>query len=144
MDEVPVIVKPATEYLFGPFIDALSSHPVLKSMFNMTKSFGEMGKTYGNLLTSNCIWLVSRSSFLHWRSSRMSSFLLAQCTSFLGCIGTLMKGSGLEVLVAAAFGGLTGIMNRKGWVRDILAYHMVSTALLDHYLQDNVNTFDEI
>jgi len=28
--------------------------------------------------------------------------------SFIGCIGKLMKSSGLEVYVAAAYGGLTG------------------------------------
>ena len=33
--------------------------------------------------------------------------------SFLGCIGKLMKGSGLEELIGAAFGGLTGILNGK-------------------------------
>lgn len=28
--------------------------------------------------------------------------------SFVGCIGKLMKSSGLEVYIAAAYGGLTG------------------------------------
>ena len=64
--------------------------------------------------------------------------------SFLGCIGTLMNGSCLEVLLGAAFGGLTEIVNGKAWVRSMRAYRMVSGALLDYYLQDNVNTFDDI
>ena len=44
--------------------------------------------------------------------------------SFLGCIGTLMKGSGLDTLVGSAFGGLTGIMSGK--VRAMRAFRMVS------------------
>jgi hypothetical protein len=64
--------------------------------------------------------------------------------SLLGCIGTLMKCSGLEVVVAAAFGGLTGIINGKALVRPMQAYQIVSTALLARYLQDDVNTCDEI
>ena len=64
--------------------------------------------------------------------------------SFLGCIGTLMNGSGLEVLVGAGFGGVTGIVNVKAGVRAMWLYRTVSAALLDHHLQDNVKTFDEI
>ena len=64
--------------------------------------------------------------------------------SLLGCIGTLMKCSGLEVVVAAAFGGLTGIINGKALVRPMQAYQIVSTALLARYLHDDVNTCDKI
>ena len=39
--------------------------------------------------------------------------------SFLSCISKLMKGSGLETYVAAAYGGLTGIFNGKSWVKAI-------------------------
>ena len=48
--------------------------------------------------------------------------------SFLGFIGTLMKGSSLDTLVGSAFGGLTGIMSGK--VRAMRAFRMVSAALM--------------
>ena len=35
--------------------------------------------------------------------------------SFLGCIGTLMKGSGPDTFVGSAFGGLTGVERWKPW-----------------------------
>ena len=35
--------------------------------------------------------------------------------SFLGYIGTLMRASGVEVLMGAAFGGITSIFNGKAW-----------------------------
>ena len=42
--------------------------------------------------------------------------------SFLGCIGNLMRGSGLDVLVASAFGHITAIMNGKSWVMAMRAF----------------------
>ena len=62
--------------------------------------------------------------------------------SFLGCIGTLMKGSGLDALVGSAIDGLTGIMS--GNVRAMREFRMVSAALLEHFLHDNENNFDDI
>ena len=62
--------------------------------------------------------------------------------SFLGCIGTLMKGSGLDTLFGSAFGGLTGLMSGK--VRAMMAFRMVSAALLENFLQANENNFDDI
>ena len=62
--------------------------------------------------------------------------------SFLGFIGTLMKGSSLDTLVGSAFGGLTGIMSGK--VRAMRAFRMVSAALLENFLQANENNFDDI
>ena len=50
--------------------------------------------------------------------------------SFNGCIGNLMTVSGLEVLVGAAFSGLTSIMNGKAWVRSMRAFRMLKVALL--------------
>ena len=55
-----------------------------------------------------------------------------------------MKGSGLEVLIGSAFGGLTGIMNGKAWVRATRAFRMVSTVLLQNFLKGAPRTFDEI
>ncbi len=54
-----------------------------------------------------------------------------------------MKGCGLDVLVSAAFGGLTGIMNAKEWVRAMRAFRMVTAALLQ-CLQNGEKTFNEI
>ena len=59
-----------------------------------------------------------------------------------GCIGNLMKASGLEVLVGAAFRGLTSIMNGK--VRSMRAFRMVTAALLYDFLKDCPKTFEEI
>ena len=50
--------------------------------------------------------------------------------SFLGCIGKLMKASGVDVLMSAAFGGNTSIVNRKVWTNTLRAYRLIIAVLL--------------
>jgi len=116
-DQVPATVKHATVYIFGPLLDILPSHPdkVLTSMFYMT--LGEMEMTYGNLSIDMQLYMVGQQ--VKWfepekfKNVIIRSGAMHITMSFLGCTGTLMKGSGLEVIVGAAFSGLTGITNGK-------------------------------
>ena len=55
-------------------------------------------------------------------------------TSLVGCIWTLMKGSGLDVLVGEAFGSMNGIITGVAWVRAMRAFRMVLAALLQIFL----------
>ena len=64
--------------------------------------------------------------------------------SFLGCIGTQMKGSGLDVLIGAAFGGMNGIFTGKAWVGAMRAFRMVLAALLQNILSTGAKTCEEI
>ncbi len=148
--QVPASAKPATVYLFGPLIDAPPSHPdtVLTSLLYMKKSLAELGMTYANLSIDMQLYMVAQQ-IKWWEPARFNEVILRPgamhiIMSFLGCIGMLMKGSGLDVLVGAAFGGLTGIMSGKAWVRAMRAFRMVSVELLQHFLQGGVKTFDEI
>ena len=54
--------------------------------------------------------------------------------SFLGCIGTLVRGSALEFYVYAAFGGIIGIFNGKSWMKAVRAFWSVAAALLQRFL----------
>ena len=55
--------------------------------------------------------------------------------SFIGCIGVLMRGTGLEDLLGCAFAGVPNMMNCKAWPNALRADRMVTSALLDevHY-----------
>ena len=44
--------------------------------------------------------------------------------SFVGCVGNLMKGSGVEELLGAAYSGLAGILSGKSWSRAMPAFRM--------------------
>ena len=64
--------------------------------------------------------------------------------SFIGCIAKLMNGSALDIYVAAAYRGLTGIFNGKSWVKALRSFRAVSAALLKCFLSSGPNTFEEI
>ena len=97
-NEVPSTTKPATVYLFGPLIYAPPSHPdtVLTSMLYMTKSLGELGMTYANLSIDMQLYMVGQQ--VKWCEPDIFKNVILRpgamhiIMSFLGCIGTLMKG----------------------------------------------------
>ena len=64
--------------------------------------------------------------------------------SFLGCIGTLMKASGVDVLLTAAFGWLAGIITGKSWPNALRAYHLITTVLLQDFFQSGAKTYQEL
>lgn len=55
-----------------------------------------------------------------------------------------MKGSGLEVYVASAYGGLTGFFNDKDWAKALRAFRSVSAALLHRFLATGLKTFEQL
>ena len=63
-------------------------------------------------------------------------------TSLLGCIWTLMKGSSLDILVGAAFGGMNGIITGVPWVRAMRAFRIVLATLLQNFLRTGGKTFE--
>ncbi len=64
--------------------------------------------------------------------------------SACGAIGKLNKGSGVEGLISASFGGLTGIMNGKSWVRAMRAFRMTCEAILSDFFSTGVKTVEEL
>ena len=64
--------------------------------------------------------------------------------SFLGCIGTLMNASGVDVLLTAAFGGVAGIITGKSWTTALRAYRLITTVLLQEFFQGGARTYQEL
>ncbi len=64
--------------------------------------------------------------------------------SFLGCIGTLMQGSGLQEILASAYGGINNMMNGKSWPKAMRGFWMVLTALLKGHLDAGITTPEQI
>jgi hypothetical protein len=56
----------------------------------------------------------------------------------------LMKGSGIDTYLKAAYGGLKGIMNGKSWVKAFRAFRNVAAALLKSFLSNGPKTFEDI
>ena len=120
-EKAPVLIMPAIVYQFGPLIGAPPSHPdiVLTSLLYMDTSLGERGMTCANLSIDMQLYMVGQQ-VKWWELDIFKDVILGPgamhiIMSFLGCIGTLVKGSGLDTLVGSAFGGLTGIMSGHEW-----------------------------
>ena len=64
---------------------------------------------------------------------------------FIGCIGNLMKGSGVEEPVGAAYSGLAGILSGKSWPRAMRAFRMECAVVMSDYLGgDGSRTFNDL
>ena len=64
--------------------------------------------------------------------------------NFLGCVGTLMKASGVDVLISAAFAGITSIVNGKAWTNGLRAYLLIIAMLLQNFYSNGAKTYEEL
>ena len=96
--------KPATIYMFGPLIDAPLSRPdtVLKTLSYFGRTLTELGMKASNLSADMQLYIVA--TLVKWAShgNRFKLVILRPggmhtLMSFNGCIGNLMKASGLDV-----------------------------------------------
>lgn len=64
--------------------------------------------------------------------------------SFLGTIGSNMKGTCIEDLVGVVYKGVTSIFNGKAWPKAMRTSRMVVAALLLDFLQTGEKTHEDI
>jgi hypothetical protein len=113
------------------------------------KSLQDLGMTYIQL--SPDMQLYIQAMQIKWSDPQRFQNLILRpgvmhiVQNVCGCICHLMKGSGLETLIGAAFGGVSSIMGHgKPWVRAIRAFRMVSSILLQSFLQTGFKTWEEV
>ena len=135
--------KLSSTYLFGPLIDVLSL------LVYMMESLKDLGMKYIQL--SPDMQLYAQATQIKWNEAdRFHNLILRPGVMHIGqnvcgCIGNLMKGSGLETLIDAAFGAVTTIMGQgKPWVHAFLAFRMVSIILMQSFLETGFKTWEEI
>ena len=112
------IVKPATQYLIGPLLDAPPHHPdtILTTLQYMQGALVDMGVTYIHLSMDMQLFEVTKQ--VCWHDPVQFHNVITHpggmhiIQSFLGCIAKLMRGSGLKEYISAAYGGLTGQFQR--------------------------------
>ena len=90
--------------------------------------------------------LVQWSDPYRWQCLVLHPGMINTLMSFLGCIGTLMKASGVgvNVLHIAAFGGVAGIITCKSWTNALRAYRFITTVLLLDFSQSGANMYQEL
>ena len=80
-----------------------------------------------------------------WRAVIAHPGGMHKVMSFIGCIGNLMKGSGVEELLGAAYSGLAGMLSGKSWPRAMRAFRMARAVVMSDYLGgDGSRTFNDL
>jgi hypothetical protein len=151
-NQTSISPKAATPFVFGPLIDAPPSHPdtILSTMEYCQNYLLGQGMSTVHISLDMQLYMVALqvkwSDMDRWKTVIVHPGGMHVVMSFLGCIGQLMKGSGLEELLKAAYSGLTGILSGKSWPRAMRALRMVCAALLAHYIsQDGSScTFEDL
>ena len=145
------VLKPASTYMFGPSIDAPPSHAdaIATTLTHMQRSLLDMGMTYVHLLSVNMqLFVVTKQVCWHHQLQFQNVIVhpggMHIIQSFIGCITKLMNGSALDIYVAAAYRGLTGIFNGKSCAKALRSFRAVSAALLKRFLSSGPKTFEGI
>lgn len=55
-----------------------------------------------------------------------------------------MKASGEDVLISAAFAGITSIVNGKAWTNALRAYRLIIAVLLQNFFSNGPKTYEEL
>ena len=144
------VLKPASTYIFGPFIDAPPSHPdtIVPTLTYVQISLLDMGMAYVHLSVDMQLFVVTKQVCLHQQLQFQNVIVhpggMPIIQLFIGCIAKLMNGSALDIYVAAAYRGLTGIFHGKSWVKALMSFRAVSAALLKRFLSSGPKTLQGI
>ena len=136
--------------VFGPLLDTPPAHPdtVMTTLVYLEKTSKTFGMQYAHISVDLQLYqiscLVQWSDPYRWKSLVLHPGIMHTLMSFLGCIGTLVKASGVDVLLTAAFGGLAGIITGKSWPNALRAYRLITTVLLQDFFQSGAKTNQEL
>ena len=142
--------KPKTLVVFGPMIDSPPAHPdtVMTTLVYLQRTLNAFGMQYTHVSVDLQLYqtacLVQWNDPQRWTGLILHPGMMHTLMSFLGCIGTLMKASGLEVLMSAAFGCISIIINGKAWTNALRAYRLIIAVLLRSFYSNGAKTYQEL
>ena len=142
--------KPKTLVVFGPMIDSPPAHPdtVMTMLVYRQRTLNAFGMQYTHVSVDLQLYqtacLVQWNDPQRWTGLILHPGMMHTLMSFLGCIGTLMKASGVEVLMSAAFGCITSIINGKAWTNALRAYRLIIAVLLRSFYSNGAKTYQEL
>jgi hypothetical protein len=130
-------VLKATRYIFGPLIDATPSHPdtVLTTLTLIEEFVKNHGQKYIFVEADMQIYKIAIN--IKWSNPTRWAYLIVRpggmhtLMSFVGCVGVLMQGTGLETILNAAFNGVGNMLNGKAWPKALRGLRMVVAVLLE-------------
>ena len=139
----------ATRYTFGPLVDSPPAHAdtVLSSLLYIENFVKQHNTNFVNVVADMQIYKAIVQ--IKWADCKRWKRLVARpggmhtLMSFLGCIGQLMKGTGLEELLGSAFKGVSNMLNGKAWPKAMRGLRMVVVALIKNAISEGT-TANEI
>ena len=108
--------------------DRLTAHPdtVITILMYLQRTLNSFGMQYTHLTVDLQLYqtacLIQWDEPLCWTNVILHPGMMHALMSFLGCIGTLMKASCVDILIGAAFAGITSIVNDKAWANALLEW----------------------
>ena len=143
---MPIPANPKTLFVFSPLWDMPPSRPdtMQTTMAYMDRAMQSCGMectilTFDlQLYIVGCI--VKWSDQERWKRIILRPRMIHALQSFLACIGFLIKASGFHVLIWAAFGGFTRILDGKSRPNALRAYRTIVAALMSNILKDKPTT----
>ncbi len=126
--DVQVEIKKATNYIFGPLIDSQTSHPdtVLTALNLIEKFVQTHGKMYPHVVADLHLCKfplqIKWSNPMRWNRLIIRHGGMHTLMSFIGCVGNLMKGTGLEEILNSPFSGVASMLNGKAWTMAVRGF----------------------
>lgn len=143
-------LKKATKYIFGPLVDAPPAHPdtVLTMLHTLEDVTKQHRQTYLYMVCDLQLFKIAIqiqwADPLRWRHLVLRPGGMHTLMSFLGSIGTLMKGSGLEDLLHAAYKGVPNMLNGKAWPKALRGFRMVLTVILETFILKGSTALEDL
>ena len=109
--------RPKTLCMYGPLIDSPPSHPdtVVTTMDYLKRTLTSLGMLHVHLTVDMQLYIVAClikwNDPTRWKSVILRPGMMHTLMSFLGTIGYIMKCTGAEELVGAAYSGLASIFS---------------------------------
>ena len=120
----------------------------MTTLIYLEKTLKTFGMQYAHISVDLQLYqiscLVQWSDPYRWKSLVLHPGIMHTLMSFLGCIGTLMKASGVDVLLTAAFGGPAGIITVKSWPNALRVYRLITTVVLQDFFESGAKTYQEL
>ena len=130
-------------------IDSPPAHPdtVITTRANIEKALNSFGMQYTHITVDLQLYhiacLVQWNDSLRWANVILHPGMMHTLMSFLGCIETLMRASGVDILTSAAFACFTSIVknNGKAWTNGLWAYRVITAVLLYKLYLNGAKTY---
>ena len=136
--------KLKTLVVFGPMIDSPPARPdtVITTLMYIQRTLNSLGCSRPPTVSDCMPSPMERASVLDERHT--SPGYDACSHEFPGLYRNTDDASGVDILIGAAFAGITSIVNGKAWANALRAYRLIIAVLLQNFYSSGAKTYAEL